>query len=93
MSNPHNTTGIMTFSGIHRNDSVEVHLIHKKHFTDNKQTGCWFVKDEGSGVIQGRKSDYLVPDLAWPGLAPGLQHFFKQSLKQATIAEEPDAMF
>ncbi len=65
-------TGTMNFPGSYHRKSVQVYQGQRLNMATKQHTQCWFVRNNGRHLLDGRANNYKVESIAYDKLAPGL---------------------
>ena len=66
-------TGTMTFLQSSNRKSVPVHQGQRLNMVTKEHTKCWFVRNNGRGLLDGKVQNYRVKNILFNKLAPGLK--------------------
>ena len=69
-------TGTMTFPQFINRKSVRVFEGQRLNMASKQHTKCWFVRNNGRGLLEGKIQNYRVPNLLHDRLASGLARRF-----------------
>ena len=69
-------TGTMTFPQFINRKSVRVFEGQRLNMASKQHTKCWYVRNNGRGLLEGKIQNYRVPNLLHHHLASGLARRF-----------------